>query len=146
MASIFFNKAKQKILQGDIDLNAATIKATLLMSGTDADTNKDADQIKDLSSLDECDGAGYTAGGETLANKTCKVDDANDRGVFDADDVTFNGISAGTRDLVGCLIYKSSGTQGDSFPIVYLEFASTLNGNGGDITVNFSTDGIFYSS
>src|SRR5688500_1187892 len=87
MANLIFNSFKSDIANGSIDLDTDTINVMLV----DATFTPDADlDLKRSDVTGEVTGTGYTAGGKALANKTVTVDNANDRAIFDADDVVWS--------------------------------------------------------
>ena len=90
----FYNNFKEALLAGDApDLDADTIKVALLSGHT---PDIDAHDFWNDVSGDEISGTGYTAGGETLGTKSISQDNTDDEGVFDAGDVTWSGLDAGT--------------------------------------------------
>jgi hypothetical protein len=99
-------------------------------------------------------GAGYTgsADRQTLANVSVTVDDTDDEGVFDADDVTWSGVDS-TADIQGWIVYLQVGgddtTPGDD-PIIQVvddDMADApsdlpLSTNGSDVTIEWNAEGI----
>lgn len=135
MASKVFNEGKENIL--DWFVTTATIKVLLLMTNTTADTENDGiSEIGDLATLDEHDGSGYARG--TLASKTAAKDDANDRATFDAADVTFATLGAGSRDVAGVLLCWDDG--GTLRPISWHEYQSPRIADGADFVVQWRSD------
>ena len=153
MASAKFNIAKKMLLDASLDLAADTIKALLVMTNTTADTDIDADTVGAIGTLDEFDGSGYTAGHGNSGRKTlaltAAVDDTNDRGELteDAGSTTWSSISAGTRDIQGVLLIREGTSDDtDAIPIGFFEFSSAYTPNGGDLTVNWDSEGVFQVS
>jgi len=157
MASYVFNIAKKMLLDATLDLDADTIKLTLVMtnstiltattdnSGTEA---QDLDTVSAVTTLDEMDGSGFTwghggTGRKTLANISVTVDDTDDEGVFDNTvDLTWSSLGAGARDVAGALLHRAGTTDdSDAIPIAFIDFTDTP-ANGGDFTVQFATEGI----
>ena len=130
----FYNTAKKKLVDGDIDWLADTIKVALFTGYT---PNIDTDEFFDDISTEES-GTGYTAGGETLGSKTSTVDTGNDRAVIDAADVTWSGLDVGTPSHG--VIYKDTGTPGTSALIAHVELGTASNG--GDYTIAWNATGI----
>lgn len=120
MANTLYPKGKQKFLTGSLNLSSDTVKAILVPSSY---TYSSAHEF--LSDL------GTTLNvGMPLTTKT--VTD----GVFDADDVTFAAVIAGSTAKAVAL-YKDTGTASSS-PLI--AFIDTIVGfpvatNGGDIQV-----------
>jgi len=145
MASHFFNKAKQLILNGTIDLDTDDIRVALCMTNTTADTENDGKvYVGDLTTLDEMDGANYVR--KALTNEAVNLDDANDRAEFDADDVTWTTLGAGTRSVAGVLVYKFVTDDTDSPLILWSEFASPVAADGNNFTVPWDANGIAYAT
>jgi hypothetical protein len=135
MSNKLYPKYKQALLGAGVNLLAGTIKAQLVDTG--AYTQADTDQY--LSAIASGARVGTAA---TLANKTV----AN--GVFDADDVLFTSVPAGsgTADKEEAIvIYRDSGDPTTSELIAYIDTATGLpvTPNGGNITVTWAAGGIF---
>ena len=141
MASKMFTVGKTGVANGSIDLVNDDIRVALLASNTTADTEDSGiNTISNFTTLDEADGANYVR--KALANKAVNRDDANARAEFDADNVTWTALGAGTRPSQGALIYKHVTNDTDSIPIWWVEFASAETHNGGDFEINWNAEGI----
>ena len=93
---------------------------------------------------DDTSMTGYTAIGsdQTLGTKTFTEDTTNDRIVYDAADPTWTAVAGGST--VGWVaIFKFVTNDAGSTPIALIDVTDTAT-NGGDITLTFSADGIFY--
>ena len=133
-----YNKAKQRILAGEIDLDGHTIKLALVQGYTpNIDTHLN---WSDVSSA-ECAGTNYTAGGKALTTLAVTVDNTNDLGKFDADDVTWTALRL-TTPANGtpshCILYDD--THVNNALIAYWELTTATNG--GDYTVQWNASGI----
>ena len=138
--SLVYNKGIAEIMNGGIDLLTDTIKVGLVTSAYTA--NKD-DDFWSTPEASELSGTGYTAGGKTLSSKAINLDDTNDRAEFDAGDVTWTAINAGTA--AAAVIYKSTGTASTSPLIVHINTGGfPVATNGGDVTIQWNSEGIFY--
>jgi hypothetical protein len=73
-------------MDGSVDLDTDTIKVMLVTSSYTP--NQDTHDFKD-DVTNEVAGAGYAAGGATLANETVTADNTDNEGVVDADDVSW---------------------------------------------------------
>ena len=147
MASVIYNKAKQLMSNGTIDLDSDNIYVALLMTSSTAGTDNDGvEHVDDIGTLDEMDGANYER--KALANKAVNLDDTNDRAEFDADDVTWTALGVGTRSVQGALIYVDADADGASADdstndaIAYVQFSSNLDADGSDVTVSWNAEGI----
>lgn len=131
----FYNLAKKKILDGDIDFLADTMKVALYHTYTpNIDTHEFIDDV-----TTEESGTGYTAGGETLASKTTTVNTGSDLVAIDAADVTWSGLDVGTPSHA--VIYKDTGVAATSPVLCYVELGATAS-NGGDYTLAWNASGI----
>lgn len=89
MADVIYNRFKLNLIEGDIDLENNTITVLLLTSSYTPDA--DHDVLADVSTY-ELSGGNYAR--KTLSGKNLTQDDANDRAVFDADDVSWSSLTA----------------------------------------------------
>ena len=152
MASFVYGPGALRLIIGngqtttiDWTTDTATIK-TALSTSTHV-PNKDNTFYDDGGADDlldgELSGAGYAAGGDTLASETVAYDAANDRVEFDAQDAAWTAINAGTA--AQATVQKHTGTPTTSpvlcnvdtggFPVVT---------NGGDLTIQWNAEGIFH--
>lgn len=129
-----YNNFLEQLMEGSFDLVNDTVK-TALLAGHALDIDNDT-VWADVSGDEEA-GAGYSAGGETLAGKDVTQDDVNDRGVFDATDETWTGLDVGTPSHA--VMYDV--TAGNLLMIAW-ELATATNG--GDFTLQWHGDGICY--
>lgn len=135
MASFVTNRGARDLSAGTSGTQIAwgtdTIKARLVASSVTP--------TKDDTSM-----TGYTGIGtdQTLSSKTFTEDTTNDRIVYDAADPTWTAVASGST--VGSVaIYKFVTNDAGSTPIAVLDITDTPT-NGGDITITFSANGIFY--
>jgi hypothetical protein len=140
------NDTKRELL--DAYLSGATIRVLLLDDSEtysfDVDTHDFVDDV--LAAGTEMSGTGYSR--QTLQNVSITVGDTGDEGVFDADDVTFTGLDAGTIQAV--VVYHQVGgddsTPGDDRVLAVHDDASVgdlpLATNGSDITISWDSEGI----
>lgn len=142
MASITTNKGRTLIVDGTINLLTATIKVMLL--GTAYTPNKDHNFVSDLGAV-ELSGTGYTAGfngsgRKTLSSKTVTKDDTNDLAIFDAADITWTGINAGTAAYAA--VIKENTSDSDSPVIAIIDLSPDVVTNGGNFTCSWGALGI----
>lgn len=141
MADVIYNSFKRDIQNGTIDLDSDTIKVMLVTSAYTPDPDAHTKR-SDISN--EVVGDGYVAGGATLANKSVTQDNANNRGVFDADDVTWANATITAR---GAVLYKSRGGAASADELIcYKDFSSNKTSTNGDFRLQFAADGILYLS
>jgi len=128
-----YNNFKEQVMEGEFNLLSDVIKVGLV---TGHAPNIDTHTMWADVSADEEAGAGYVAGGETLAGKTVEQDNANDRGVFDATNLTWAGLDVGTPSHA--IMYDF--THASDLLIAYWEL--TTASNGGDYTLQWHANGI----
>lgn len=147
MASNWYTKAIEDIMDGTIDLAADTLKVMLVTSAYTFDRDHelvDAGGANDLVDA-ELSGTGYAggwggSGRKTLGSKSITTDHSNNRAVLDAADSIWTGINAGTP--VAAVIIKEGGSDDTtSRPILYMGFTGVAT-SGGDLTVSWNSTGI----
>jgi len=137
MANAIYNSFKRDIANGSIDLDTDAIKLMLVTSTyvPNIDTHAKRSDV-----TNEVVGAGYTAGGATLANKTVVANLTSDKGVFDADDVVF---STATITARGAVLYKARGGASTADELIsYLDFGSDITSTAGNFNITFDVNGI----
>jgi hypothetical protein len=145
MTTHVFNKAKQLLPIGGIDIDNDDIKVLLVMTNTTVDSdNAGINFINDIITLDEMDGANYVR--KSLTGEVVNLDDPNSRAEFDAADVTWTALGNGSRAVQGLLIFKFVTNDADSVPMAYIEFSPTQNPGGADFTVQWNVEGIIQFS
>lgn len=142
MASITTNKGRTLIANGSVDLLTDTLKVMLLSAAYTP--NKDHNFVSDLGA-NELSGTGYTAGfggagRKTLASKTVTQDDTNDLAVFDAADVTWTAINAGT--VAYAAVVKEVTSNADSPVLAIIDVSPDVATNGGDWTLQWGAQGV----
>lgn len=137
MADLIYNSFKRDLMNGSIDLDTDTIKVMLVTSAYTPD--QDA-HTKRSDVTNEVTGTGYSAGGATLANKSVAVDNTDNEGVFDADDVTW---ATSTITARGAVLYKSRGGAATADELIcYIDFGSDKSSSGGNFTIQWGSEGI----
>lgn len=141
MASNLYQNGIKLILDRTIDLAADTLKVMLLSSSYTP--NPDHIFVSDLSG--ELSGTGYVgghagSGRKTLASKVIGKDDSSNKAYFDAADVTWTAINAGTAAYA--VVFKEGASDAASTVICNVDIADTVT-NGGDLTIQWDSAGIF---
>lgn len=142
MASLMTTKGLYSILAGTVNLTSDTIKVMLLNSAyTPVAT---ANFITDISAV-ELTGTGYAAGfggsgRRALATKTLTEDDAVGVAIFDAADLTWTGITAGTAKHAA--IVKEVTADADSPVLGFVSFTQQVTA-GGNLLIAWGANGIF---
>jgi len=153
VANAWYNRGKKQDLSGEIDLTNDTIKVMLV--GTGYTFNADHATVDDGSANDpqshELSGTGYAggysgSGRKTLASKAFAQDDANDRGEFDAADLTWAGINAGTAKAA--IVFKNGAADDTTSQLIaYIDTGGfPIATNGGDLTIQWNAEGILHLS
>lgn len=134
-----YNQFKYELLGGGIDLDTDTINCALLTSAYTPDI--DAHHYWTDVSASEVAGTGYTAGGLALsAGASISADDGTDRGVWDANDLSWS--SATLSNLRYAVLYKDTGDAATSPLIAYQNFGEEKTITNGTFSVSWSTSGI----
>ena len=139
MAQVVYQGFYDDILGGAVTA-AADLRVILVMTNTTCDTQEDAQNMSDFTTIDECDGAGYAE--LDLASITAAYDSTNDRLEFDAADGDMDGgsgaIAAATRDVQAYVIKRYvDGTDANDVPWVYRDIGPyTLAGGAFDFAWN----------
>ena len=131
--TIFVN-FKEQVMEGVFDLSSGSdVLKVALVTGWTPDINNHSNWT-DASNSEES-GTGYTAGGASLAGQDVTQDDASDRGVFDATDVTWTGLDVGTPSHA--VLYDV--TAGS---LLIAAWEITTASNGGDYVLQFGEPGL----
>lgn len=145
MSSFVYTPAKAALLRGEIDLVGDDIRVALVMTNTTADTEQDVGLMNGFSVLDEYDGSAYAR--KALATQAVNEDDPNNRGEFDADDITWTALGAGTRNAQAMLVYKHVTNDTDSIPLAFIDTGGfPFAGNLGDVSVTWNAQGILQAT
>lgn len=139
MANFVYTKAADEIAKANIDWLNNDIRVILVNNTSTADTEEDVNTISGFATLGELSGTGYSR--KVLGTKAVNRDDPNDRSEWDAADVVYTGINAGTAQAA--IIYKHVTNDTDSIPLMYIDQTDfPIVTNGGDVTLNFNVEGI----
>lgn len=121
----------------EVDWESDTIKVMLCTSSyvPDQDTHQYKSDV-----TNEVSGIGYTAGGETLANKTITYDAESNIANIDADDITW---SASTITARYAVIYDDTPATDETKPLIgYLDFEEDKNSDAGEFKITWDSSGI----
>ncbi len=138
---VIYNGFKRYLMEGVFNLDAAgdTLQLTLHTAYTPnidthilwADTG--------VSTTEYTTASGYTAGGKVVGSQLVSQDDTNDRGVFDAADVTWTALGALTPAIPShCLLWDNT-PSAPLDPLIAYWLLGTTATNGGDYTIQWST-------
>lgn len=133
MATVY-NIAKARLANGGLDLDTDDIRVLLVNSSYAV--NADHDFVNQITN--ELSGTGYVR--KSLAGEVVTEVDASDWAFFDANDVVWTAIDAGTA--YAAVVYKFVTVDADSPLIAYVLLTPAVVTNGGDLTVSWSANGI----
>lgn len=137
MADVIYNSFKRDIANGAIDLDTDTIKVMLVTSSYTPDQDL---HTKRSDITNEVSGTGYTAGGSALSGASVTADNTNNRGVFDASDLTW---STSTITARGAVLYKSRGGLASADELIaYIDFGADKTSTAGNFTIQWNASGI----
>ena len=136
----FYGKFWLSLANKEIDFNSDTIKTMLVTSSYTFD--KDAHQYKS-SITNEVSGTGYTAGGATIISPSISYDAANDRLVFDGDNVSWTTATfTGARQAI---VYDSTPGSDATRPLVMcVNFGQDLSPLNGTVAITWDSIGMGY--
>lgn len=148
MTDFHYNEAAKKVYDQTLDMLVDTIKVGLSTSvHVPIRDNDFLDEVGADDFIDgELTGTGYVAGfgnsgRKTLASKAIVVDKPNDRAEFDAADVTWTAISAGTAAQATLL--QEITNDAASIAIMNIDTGGfPIVTNGGDLTIQWNAEGI----
>lgn len=135
MASGVYNNFKAELMNGSYNLGSGgnTLKLALLNNSHSFVAENDV--FSDVSA-NQISGTGYTAGGATLTNQAVSIDDTDDEGVFDADDVSWTTASFTAYHGV---LYNTSVTND---LILSIDFGGAQTVTAGTFTIQWNAEGI----
>lgn len=138
MASKLYGNFVVKSFNKEIDWDSDTIKVALITNAYTPD--QDAHDYYDDVVTNEVSGTGYTAGGNTLANKTNTYSSATNVIVLDADDTTWASSTITARYAV---IYDATPATNATRPLIgYVDFGSDQSSSNGNFTITWDATGI----
>lgn len=138
MASKLYGNFLSQALNKEVDWDSDTIKVALLTNSyaPDQDAHNYFDDVVGF----EVTGTGYTAGGETLGNKTNSYNAATNTITLDADDVTW---SASTITARYAVVYDATPGTNATRPLIgYVDFGSDQSSSNGNFTITWDSTGI----
>lgn len=139
-----YNNFKEQVMNGEFNLGSAgdAIKVCLVTAHTpdiDADSG-----YADVSADEYGTGSGYTIGGETLTGQATSQDNTNDRGKFDAADLTWSSLGPLSPATPSHAIMYDF-THASDLLIAYWVIGTTAT-NGGNYTLQWGANGVILLS
>ena len=134
---------------GQVDLSSSDNHALTCILVVGYTPNQDTDLLYGditTAAVEYGSSDGYTAGGQLLETTTWTYDSDNVRWVFDAANLTWTSLGPlDTATPSHLICYENGAASSDDHLIFYMELGTTAT-NGGDYTITWSANGIFYSS
>lgn len=146
MASAIPNSVLAALLQAYL-VSGADIRARLCMTNTTCDTEVDAiNTLANYTTIDPADATGYAD--VALASEAAAADDTNNRGEFDATDISFTGLGGdATRAYQGVLLYKYvDGTNANDLPVCFIDFTADIPATATQVDVPWNAEGIIQAA
>lgn len=138
MPSKLYGQFLSQALNKEIDWDTDTIKVALLTNAYTPD--QDAHNYYDDVVANEVTGTGYTAGGNTLANKTNSYNSSTNVITLDADDTTWSSSTITARYAV---VYDATPATNATRPLIgYVDFGSDQSSSNGNFTITWDATGI----
>lgn len=147
----FYNSGKRELLDGSISVSADAVQGKLfviLVSASytpsiDSHTRYGDVSAHEVNVADPGRIVGYSAGGQALsASVAFATDNTNDRGTFDAADLTWASSTISARYAI-ILKIRNSGTNKELDNLVaYIDFGSTQSSSNGNFTLQWNASGI----
>lgn len=141
MASKLNLPGMQDLLDGTSNWLTSDYRVRLLMTNTTADTENNIATLSSYTTLDKFDGSGFSDN-LALTGEAVNVDAINNRIELDADDVSFGAVGNGTRQIQGILVFDYNGADASSVPFIFIEFSSTFNPAGAQVTIQWDAEGL----
>lgn len=140
MANFIVNNFHLELLAGTIDIKQGGEPVFVTLHDVAFDGNDDNPYVGDITTLDELAGTGYVR--KQLTNIAITIDGPNDQAVYDADDVTWPGLEAGTINWAGFHVKRIN--DADSPNLWYWDYtAAPKPTNTGDVSLVFAGTGIY---
>lgn len=146
MASAIPNSFLAELLKAYL-VTGADVRARLCMTNTTCDTEVDGIvNLSDYTTIDPADATGYAD--VALTGEAAAADDANNRGEFDANDISFTGLGGdATRDYQGVLIYKYvDGTNANDIVGFFVDFTADIPSTATQVDVPWNAEGILQAA
>lgn len=140
MANVVYNRAKKNLMDGTIDLDTSAIKVLLVTSAYTPDADHNFVSQVSANELVNVSGTGYAR--KTLSSKTVTQDDTNNLAYFDAADLSYTAINAGTAKAA--IVFYDTGSDATAVLIAYIDqgFGAGVATNGSDLTLTWPATGI----
>lgn len=141
----FYNEAKRRICNNEINLSAGPFRLALYTTAASASIGTDTVTIQsEIANTNECAGGTYNAGGLTLAGVSWGVGTSAGQQKFDCTDPIFTASSTNISNVRFALIVKSIGTtSGYTLVRAALSTAQFDVTTPNTLTIQMNASGIF---
>lgn len=138
MASANFRNFALALANGDHDFGADTLKA-MLVTAAPSEANLDAWVDRADVTGEHAATGGYTTGGFNVTIDSVTLDASGNRAVItlSAASPTYSDVTL--AGVVGCIIYKSTGTAANDLLISFVDYGSAKGVTAGNFTASFTT-------
>lgn len=139
---LIYNNFKEQVMEGIFNLASGghTLKQILLTGHT---VDIDLDTVyADISADEYGSGSGYTAGGGAISGQDTTQDNTNNRGVFDATDLTFSSLGPLTPATPSHTAQYDDTPSSPADPLIAIWELGTTATNGGNYTLQWGASGI----
>lgn len=116
-----YPKGEQAFRSGSVNWATDDIRVLLVMSNTTADTDGAAQYVADFATLDECDAVGYAR--TQITGRSVSVDTVAKEVALLAAQTDMPSFAAGTRKVVGAVIYKHVGADSANPVLFFIDGA-----------------------
>jgi hypothetical protein len=136
----WFGAGATHAMDADLDWVADTIKVSLHTSTYTP--NLDTDDFHNDATNELSASGNYTAGGESLANKSRSFETTSNQERLDADDLTWTALTPSAAFRYG-VIYKDRGGASSADELIALiDFGADQNPGGNNFTITWNASGI----
>lgn len=143
--SLVYTPFKGDVLRAGHNMATDDERILLAMTNTTFDTEQDDEFVGDTTTPDEYDGANYVR--KALAGEAVTDDAGNNRGEFDANDIQWVALGAGTRQAAGMVLFKFVTNDAASPLIAWIDSGGfPFSGNGGNVDVAWNAEGILQAT
>ena len=135
-----YGLAQQHLANAAIDWDTDTIKVSLHTSTYVP--AQDTHDFHDDATNELAATGGYTAGGNTIANRTSGYTAGTNVQKLDGDDVTFTDLTPSAAFRYGVIYKDRGGLSSADELIAYIDFGADQNPGGSDFVISWNAGGI----
>lgn len=143
MANFIYNEAKRALTEAEIDWASATVKVMLVRTGSTASTDRNANTLADITTLNRYNGSGYAD--QAVTGRTVVENAGANRVELNAGNTTFAALGGLTapNEAIGAIYYiEVSASDAGRIPVVFTDNGFPFNGSGSDVTLRPNAAGL----